>query len=38
MKQPGMFFGIFAAVWLLTSKRVRDTAVLAGGASLVAAL
>jgi len=38
MKQPGMLFGFFAAIWLLTSKRVRDTALLAGGASLVAAV
>jgi hypothetical protein len=35
MKQPGMMFGFFAAIWLLTSKRVRDTALLAGGASIV---
>jgi len=38
MKQPGMMFGLFAAVWLLTSKRVRDTALLAGGASAVGVL
>jgi hypothetical protein len=34
MKQPGMFFGFFAAAWLLASKRVKDTAALAGGATL----
>jgi len=38
MKQPGMFFGFFAAVWLLASRRVRDTALLAGGASVVGVL
>jgi len=38
MKQPGMMFGFFAAIWLLTSKRVRDTALLAGGASIVGAI
>jgi Dolichyl-phosphate-mannose-protein mannosyltransferase len=38
MKQPGMTFGLFAAAWLLTSKRVRDTALLAGGASIVGVL
>jgi Dolichyl-phosphate-mannose-protein mannosyltransferase len=38
MKQPGMTFGIFAAIWLLTSKRMRDTALLAGGASVVGAI
>jgi len=38
MKQPGMMFGFFAAIWLLTSKRVRDTALLAGGASVIGAI
>lgn len=38
MKQPGMLFGFFAAIWLLTSKRVRDTALLAGGASVAGAI
>ena len=38
MKQPGMFFAFFAAVWLLTSKRVKDTAALAGGAAITGAL
>ncbi|HEY4640471.1 MAG TPA: glycosyltransferase family 39 protein [Thermoanaerobaculia bacterium] len=38
MKQPGMVFGFFAAAWLLLSKRVRDTAAVAGGAAIVAVL
>ncbi len=38
MKQPGMFFGLFAAVWLLTQKKVKETAALAGGASAMMGL
>jgi len=38
MKQPGMMFGFFAVAWLLTSKRIRDAAILIGGALLVGAL
>jgi len=38
MKQPGMFFGFFAVIWLLTSKRWKDSALVAGGASIIAAL
>jgi Dolichyl-phosphate-mannose-protein mannosyltransferase len=43
MKQPGMFFGILAALLVVdptreNAKPVRDTAALAGGAVLVAAI
>jgi len=34
MKQPGMFFGLLAAAWLLSMKRFRETGALAGGASI----
>jgi hypothetical protein len=37
MKQPGVFFGLFAALWLLTSssRRLRDLSLLAAGAIAV---
>ncbi len=38
MKQPGMFFGIFAAVWLLARRKVKETGALAGGASAMMGL
>jgi hypothetical protein len=44
MKQPGMFFGLFAALLMLDPKRgtgarpLRDTSLLAGGAAIVLGL
>jgi hypothetical protein len=37
MKQPGVFFGLFAALWLLvsSSRRLRDLSLLAAGAIAV---
>jgi hypothetical protein len=36
MKQPGMFFGLLAAAWLLVNKRWKDAGALAGGATIAA--
>jgi hypothetical protein len=38
MKQPGMFFGFFAVAWLLISKRVKESAAVAGGAAVTGVL
>jgi hypothetical protein len=37
MKQPGVFFGIFAVLWLLSRREVRDASLVIAGASAVLA-